>query len=41
MGQSSFAHLTILEHELDDNQDITAVQSELDSVAGRERSDLS
>jgi len=41
MGQSSFAHLTIPEPELDDNQDITAMQSELDSVVGRERSDLS
>jgi len=41
MGQSSFAHLTIPERELDDNQDITAMQSKLDSVAGRERSNLS
>jgi len=41
MGQSSFAHLTIPEPELDDNQDITSMESELDSVVGRERSDLS
>ena len=41
MGQSSSALLTIREPELDDNQDITEMQSELDSVQGRERSDLS
>jgi len=41
MGQSSFAHLSIPERKLDDNQDIAAMQSELDSVASRERSDLS
>jgi len=41
MRQSSFAHLTIPEPELDDNQDISAMQYELDSVVGRERSDLS
>jgi len=41
MGQSSFAHLTIPERELDDNQDITVMESELDSMVGRERPDLS
>jgi len=41
VGQSSSALLTTPEPELDDNQDITAMQSELDSVVGRERSDLS
>jgi len=41
MGLSSFAYLTIPERELDDNQDMTAMQSERDSVASRERSDLS
>ena len=41
MGQNSSALLTIPEPELDDNQDITAMQSELDSVVGQERSDLS
>jgi hypothetical protein len=33
--------LAIPEPEADDNQDITAMQSELDSVVSRERSDLS
>jgi len=41
MGQSSFARLTIPERELDDKQDITTMESELDSVVGRERPDLS
>lgn len=41
VGQSSSALSTIPEPELDDNQEITAMQSELDSVVGRERSDLS
>ena len=41
MGQSSSALSTIPEPELDDNQDVTAMQSELDSVVGQERSDLS
>jgi len=41
VGQSSSALLTIPEPELEDNQDITAMQTELDSVVGQERSDLS
>ena len=40
MGRSSSALLTILEPELDDNQDITAMQSEPDSVVGRELGDI-
>jgi hypothetical protein len=41
MGQSSSALLCIPEPEADNNQDITAMQSELDSMVSRERSDLS
>jgi len=41
VGQNLSTLSTISEPELDDNQDITAMHSELDSMVGRERSDLS
>lgn len=41
MGKNLPTLSAIPEPELDDNQDITAMQSELESVVGRERSDLS
>ena len=40
MGRSPSALLIILEPELDDNQDITAIQSEPDPVVGQERGDI-